>query len=103
MGRRADTARVEMTSETTEHSHVVRSFVDTTGAPWEAFGIDEIVAHGKPGVRLAFRSVGTASAGPLPSRVTFNSHEAADFALRTLGEKELLRRLALAQAQAGAV
>ena len=92
-----------MTSETTDRPHVIRSFVDATGASWDAFGIDEIVAHGKPGVRLAFRPDGSTSAEPLPSRVTFNSHEAADFALRTVGEKELRRRLALAQAQGGAV
>jgi hypothetical protein len=92
-----------MTSYRTDRPHVVRSFVDATGAGWQAFGLDDIVAHGKPGVRLAFRAEGSTSVEPLPSRVTFNSHEAADFALRTLGEKELLRRLALAQAQAGAV
>lgn len=92
-----------MTSETTDRPHVIRSFVDATGVGWEAFGIDDIVAHGKPGVRLGFRPAGDTDAEPLPSKVTFNSHEAADFALRTLGEKELRRRLTLAQAQAGAV
>lgn len=103
MGRRADTERYAMTSETTDRPHVIRNFVDTSGADWEAFGIDDTVAHGKSGVRLGFRPARDTTAEPLPSKVTFNSHEAADFALRTLGEKELRRRLALAQAQAGAV
>lgn len=92
-----------MTSHSTDDEHVSRPFQDATGTAWEALGVDEIVAHGKPGVRLAFRRPGGEQAPPLPSNVTFNSHEAADFALRTLGEKELRRRLALAQAEAGAV
>lgn len=82
---------------------MIRGFVDPTGLAWEALGVDDIVAHGKLGVRLAFRRAGESGAQPLPSKVTFNSHEAADFALRTLGLKELQRRLTLAQAQAGAV
>lgn len=82
---------------------MVREFVDPTGSAWEAIGVEDIVAHGKMGVRLAFRRPQDAGSEPLPSRVTFNSREAADFALRTLGEKELRRRLTLAQAEAGAV
>lgn len=82
---------------------MVREFLDPTGSPWEAIGVDDVVAHGKIGVRLAFRRPRDSRAEPLPSRVTFNSREAADFALRTLGEKELQRRLTLAQAEAGAV
>ena len=80
-----------------------RSFTDATGAPWEALAIDEIVSHAKKGTRLAFRPQGEPGAAPIPSSITFNSREAADFALRTLGEKELRRRLTLAQAEAGTV
>lgn len=92
-----------MALDSTTAPHVTREFTDPAGAAWEAFGQDDIVAHGKPGVRLAFRRPGDESSVILPSKVTFNSHAAAGFALRTLGEKELQRRLALAQAEAGAV
>jgi hypothetical protein len=85
-----------------EPAHMTREFVDATGVAWAALGVDDMVAHGKTGVRLAFRPSGSPHDAPLPSKVTFNSREAADFALRTLGEKELRRRLTLAQAQAGA-
>jgi hypothetical protein len=94
---------MEMTSQTADGARVIREFLDATDTPWEALGLDDVVAHGKPGVRLAFRRPGADAAPPLPSKVTFNSHEAADFALRTLGEKELRRRLTLAQAEAGAI
>lgn len=91
-----------MTTDSAE-SHFTREFLDATGAAWEAIGVADIVAHGKPGMRLAFRHTGDDSGAHLPSRVTFNSRKAAEFALRTLGEKELRRRLTLAQATAGAV
>lgn len=91
-----------MTTDSAE-THLTREFIDATGTPWQALGVADIVAHGKPGMRLAFRRQGDVSGAHLPSKVTFNSREAAEFALRTLGEKELLRRLTLAQAQAGAV
>jgi hypothetical protein len=53
------------------------------------------------GARLAFLRADQVDDPPLTANVTFNSRAAADFALRTLGNKELLRRLALAQAEAG--
>lgn len=84
-------------------SQTTRPFTDATGTPWDAFAIDEIVSHAKMGTRLAFRPQGEPGAAPLPSSITFNSRAAADFALRTLGEKELRRRLTLAQAEAGTV
>lgn len=90
-------------TEKTDRSDYTRSFADPVGATWEAVGVEDVVAHGKLGVRLAFRRPGGEEGLVLPSRVTFNSREAADFALRTLGEKELQRRLTLAQAEAGAV
>ena len=80
---------------------MVREFVDARGTTWEALGVEEVVAHAKRGVRLAFRLRGEATTPPLPAGITFNSREAADFALRTLGLKELQRRLSLAQAEAG--
>jgi hypothetical protein len=92
-----------MALDSTTATHVIRQFTDATGGAWEAFGRDDIVAHGKPGVRLAFRRPGEDGGPALLSNVTFNSHAAAGFALRTLGEKELRRRLSLAQAEAGVV
>lgn len=80
---------------------MTREFADATGTSWHALAIDAIVAHGKTGTRLAFRPADQESGPTLESNVTFNSREAADFALRTLGEKELRRRLTLAQAEAG--
>lgn len=91
-----------MTTDRKE-TELTRDVIDPHGVAWEALGVADIVAHGKPGMRLAFRRVGDDSGAYLPSRVTFNSRKAAEFALRTLGEKELLRRLTLAQATAGAV
>ena len=58
---------------------------------------DAIVAHGKQGAVLAFRPVDGGPEDELRSTITFNSREAAEFALRTLGEKELRRRLSLAR------
>jgi hypothetical protein len=77
-----------------------RFFEDETGGTWEAFAVDEIVAHGRPGAALAFRSAGSADPG-VRSTITFNSFAAADFALRTLSLKELRRRLDLARVAAG--
>ena len=91
----------EMTTDNPNGTYT-REFQDATGGSWLAVGVDDIVAHGKMGVRLAFRPMDDPEK-VLPSRVTFNSREAADFALRTLGLKELQRRLTLAQAEAGAV
>ena len=86
-----------------DHATMSRDFVDATGRSWVAVAIDHTVAHGKRGAQLAFRPAGEDAAEPLRSSVTFNSQEAAAFALRTLGEKELRRRLTLAQAEAGTV
>lgn len=90
-------------TDTKDQTDVTRRFTDPRGERWEAVGVEDAVAHGKLGVRLAFRREGGDPGLLLPSRVTFNSRRAADAALRTMGEKELLRRLTLAQAEAGAV
>lgn len=69
---------------------------------WTAFAADAIVAHGRPGAILAFRLVDEPETDPIYGTVHFNSLRAADFALRTMANKELLRRLSLArQAAAG--
>lgn len=82
---------------------MTREFRGADGTAWEAVALDALVAHGKQGAVLAFRPAGSADAEPLRSTVTFNSTEAADFALRTLGEMELRRRLMLAREAAGGV
>lgn len=76
----------------------MREFSDEQGRSWHAIAVDAIVAHGKPGAVLAFRPADQPEAEPVPSTVNFNSQAAADFALRTMGAKELNRRLSLALA-----
>ena len=78
----------------------MRDFTDEEGKAWHAIAVDAVVAHGKPGAALAFASAEQPGAEPIPSTVTFNSHEAAEFALRTMGLKELRRRLSLGRATA---
>lgn len=79
---------------------MIREFNDEEGRVWQALAVDAVVAHGKQGAVLAFRPADAEAAEPLLSTINFNSHEAADFALRTLGEKELRRRLSLARGAA---
>jgi hypothetical protein len=90
-----------MAQSKASHSQMARDFRDASGIEWLAVAVDEIVAHGKMGARLAFLRADEVDAPPLTGNVTFNSRAAADFALRTLGNKELLRRLALARAETG--
>jgi hypothetical protein len=79
----------------------MREFRDEQGNAWEAIAVDAVVAHGKQGAVLAFRPADEPGTEPLRSTITFNSQDAAHFALRTLGEKELRRRLSLALAAVG--
>lgn len=80
-----------------------RRFTDSDGRSWEAFAAEAVVAHGRRGAVLAFRPIEGAPGDELRSTITFNSMEAADFALRTLGEKELRRRLDLTRLAVGGV
>jgi hypothetical protein len=80
-----------------------RKFKDVDGVTWEAFAADAIVAHGRQGAVLAFRRAVGGPDEEIRSTITFNSMEAAGFALRTLGEKELRRRLGLARMAIGGV
>jgi hypothetical protein len=80
---------------------VTRRLVDEDGSEWEAFAADAIVAHGRSGAILAFRPAGSAAGEELRSTITFNSGQAAEFALRTIGEKDLRRRLSLARLAVG--
>lgn len=79
----------------------MRKFTDETGTLWHALAVDAVVAHGRKGAALAFRRADEPGEDPIRSNITFNSQEAAAFTLRTLGEKELRRRLTLARAALG--
>jgi hypothetical protein len=78
-----------------------RVFEDDQGTAWEAFAADRIVAHGRPGAVLSFRRVGGDPDEYVTSTITFNSFQAAAFALETMSEKELRRRMSLAVQAAG--
>jgi hypothetical protein len=78
---------------------MTREFRDEQGRLWHAVADEATVAHGKPGRRLAFVPADEPGAEPLRTGITFNSRAAAAFALGTLGEKELRRRLSLTLAE----
>jgi hypothetical protein len=78
----------------------MREFLDAEGRRWHALPIEDTVAHGRRGTRLAFRLADRPDAEPVASPITFNSVEAGEFAVRTMSEKELKRRLATAVATA---
>jgi hypothetical protein len=88
-----------MASETS----VTREFRDESEMEWIAYAEDAVVAHGRPGAILAFRQSGSGADEFLRSTITFNSIAAANFALRTMSDKELRRRLSLARMAAGGV
>lgn len=99
-----------MTAETvTEKRKMVetntagRELTDEEGLRWSAFADDAIVAHGRVGKALAFAPVAGQPGDIVRTTLTFNSGAAADFALRTMSEKELRRRLSLARMSAGGV
>lgn len=80
----------------------MREFKNEDGKVWYAKAVDQVVAHGKRGAAMVFVPADSPDAEPLRTQVTFNSSAAADLTLGTLGEKELRRRLKMAQAQATA-
>jgi hypothetical protein len=79
----------------------MRTITDEDGRTWEVVAAESTGAHLKRGATLAFRPQGGA-ADPIRTTVSFNSIEAADFAIGTMSEKELHRRLAWAKTEAGA-
>lgn len=81
----------------------MRRITDEEGREWEAVAVETDVAHLRRGATLGFRPAGEEGTEPLPTAVTFNSMEAADFAIRTMADKELVRRLNWAREQAGMV
>lgn len=80
-----------------------RRFSDLEGNEWEAVALEAVVAHGRTGAVLAFRPAGAEPGKELRSTITFNSLDAADFALEVMSEKELRRRLDLARMALGGV
>jgi hypothetical protein len=78
----------------------MRTITDEDGRTWEVLGVETTGAHLKRGATLAFRPA-EEGAEPIATTVTFNSVEAADFAITTMSEKELHRRLAWAKTSAG--
>ena len=65
----------------------MREFKDEEGRSWHAIAVDAVVAHAKPGALLAFLPADEPGGEPIHATVTFNSHRAADFALKTMSEK----------------
>lgn len=76
----------------------MREIRDAEGHTWQVFVDTHVVAHGRRGTRLAFRPADRPDAEPVYSTITFNSVEAGEFAVNTMSEKEIRRRLALALA-----
>lgn len=77
----------------------MRSIDDGSGERWEAVAVPVKVAHLRDGAQLAFRRDGGGETVATP--IDFNSMAAAEMAIRTMGEKELRRRLLLARTEAG--
>jgi hypothetical protein len=78
-----------------------REITDRAQRAWVAVPVETKVAHLKDGAVLGFRPADQPEAEPLRTAVQFNSLEAARFALGTMSEKELRRRLEWAKTDAG--
>jgi hypothetical protein len=81
----------------------MRQITDGRGRTWQAVGAEAMVAHMRKGAVLAFRPTDEPACEPVRTTITFNSQAAAELAIRTMGEKELLRRLDWAKTAAGVV
>ena len=78
-----------------------RTVADDQGRTWHAVATEVVGAHLRPGARLSFRPAEGAEAEVVHTPVVFNSTEAAAFAIRTMSDKELRRRLEWAKTDAG--
>ena len=78
-----------------------RRVTDNAGREWMAVAAESTVAHLRKGAVLAFRPADEPDAEPVRTAVEFNSAAAADFAIRTMSDKALRRRLAWAKTDAG--
>lgn len=81
----------------------MRTITDAAGRVWQPVAVDSMVAHMKRGATLAFRPADDPAAEPIRTHIQFNSHEAADFAIRTMSAKDMRRRLEWAKTDAGIV
>jgi hypothetical protein len=79
----------------------MRQMTDDQGQTWDVVAVDTVVAHRRQGATLGFRPEGQTDGETVLTPIEFNSPEAAAFAIRTMGEKELKRRLELAKTAAG--
>ena len=79
----------------------MRTIADDGGREWEAVPLPQVVAHMRTGAVLAFRAADEPAAEPIRAAVEFNSEAAAEFAIRTMSDKELRRRLEWAKTAAG--
>lgn len=78
-----------------------REVTDGNGRAWVVVAAPGKVAHLKDGAVLAFRPADEPDAEPVRTSVDFNSARAAEFAITTMSEKELRRRLEWAKTDAG--
>ncbi len=79
----------------------MREIQDERGRSWEAVAVETIGAHRRTGAKLGFRPADEPDSEPLVTPITFNSAAAAEFAITTMSEKELRRRLEIARSVAG--
>lgn len=79
----------------------MREIEDESGRSWEAVAVETVGAHRRMGAKLGFRPADDREAEPLVTPITFNSDAAAEFAITTMSEKELRRRLEIARSAAG--
>jgi hypothetical protein len=79
----------------------MREVKDENGRIWRAVQVQSPVAHLRSGATLGFVPADEEGAEPVLTNVSFNSMEAAEFAIRTMADKELLRRLNWAREEAG--
>ncbi|HEU0014876.1 MAG TPA: hypothetical protein VFQ45_14410 [Longimicrobium sp.] len=78
----------------------MRSITDDHGRAWEAVAVPTRVAHLRHGAVLGFRQA-EGEAEPITAPITFNSTDAARFAIESMSEWELRRRLELAKTAHG--
>lgn len=81
----------------------MRTIADEQGREWEVMWVETVGAHMVKAATLAFRPVGEAGTEPLLTPVAFNSPAAADFAISTMSDKELRRRVAWVKTSFGIV
>ena len=78
-----------------------REVTDRRGRTWLAIPVASKVAHLREGAALGFRRADEQNAQPIRTNVEFNSFAAAEFAIGTMSEKEISRRLEWAKTDAG--